>query len=146
MIRRVHLRRLLILVFAVLCIGTGVWYKFAPAPSKLTLDDLLDGDFVLDRKPPFIPSVRLKQFLGHRVCIAGQISFLADGRAVLTRPDETSVTPLRFIICQPPNPKPEPNIFLGNVCATLWIRPQYDSAGDLATVFYLEDCRFEASP
>lgn len=135
-----------IVLFAVVCVGIEAWYRIASTPSKVTLDDLEDGDFVADRRPPFIPSAKLKQFVDRSVCIAGEVWFWGDGRVILTRPHETIITPLRFIICQPPDPKPEPGAFLGSVCATLRIRPQYDSDGRLTTVFYLENCRFEALP
>src|SRR5690349_17056098 len=121
-----------------LVVPLGGCKRSAPSPV-LSLEELTQGDFVLDRSPPFIPSETLKAFLDQRVCIDGEYAFTGDGTILLTRPHERILTPLRAIICNPRGEKPSERQSLGRVCGILRIRPENNSAGRLETVYQLDD-------
>jgi hypothetical protein len=137
------------LVLAALAIALGVlaleYHIAASSSQQVSMEDLQDGDLAVNRSPPFIPGLRIQKLIGRRVCVAGEVWSLPDGRVILTRPSERSATPLRLVVCAA-NPKPRIGGYLGKTCGTLNIKPKYDAAGRLESVFQLDGATFDMKP
>ena len=110
-------------------------------PAALSFDQLFDGDYAINRVPPFIPSDRIKPYINHRILISGRIWFWPDGRVFLVDNDRI-VTPRHWIICEPSSSNSLFGERIGNVSGILRLSPQYN-AGELETIYCIEQCTFE---
>ena len=112
------------------------------APAQLVIGDLLDGDLIANRSPPFIPSEKVKGYIDQRVCICGKIHYLPDGKVLLTEPDDRYMTSMGTIDCQPVTKTSRVDAVLGSAYGILKLQPKYDSIGLLSTLYRLEQCTF----
>jgi hypothetical protein len=146
------LHRKAIGIFAIaIIVGACLYYLIAHLypwriEKQVDIAWLFDGDYRPDRIPPFIPSKQLQAIVESRVCIHGDVIYLANGQSVLMRYHERFPIPLHVIALPNGLPQLSQKVVPAAVRGMLRIRPHYTPGGDLATVYELQNINIDPDP